>query len=152
MREGLLGAVHLHSRCTRHSQPAGGREPACNRSPAHHTSWDFLLTQQPPKLLQLGKCCYCSVAKVCLTLCNPMDCSIPVLHHLSEFASVTCDEHLTFVCLVKYRCALGKFWGKKERLHFSENITWLLLLVNNVAFLSLTVLLGSAPWKQNEGS
>ena len=22
-------------------------------------------------------CCYCSVAKLCLTLCNPMDCSMP---------------------------------------------------------------------------
>ena len=34
--------------------------------------------------------CYCcSVAKLCLTLCNPMDCSrpgLPVLHYLLEFA------------------------------------------------------------------
>ena len=33
--------------------------------------------------------CCCSVAKSCLTLCNPMDCSapgFPVLHHLPEFA------------------------------------------------------------------
>ena len=33
--------------------------------------------------------CYCSVAKLCLTLCDPMDCStpgFPVLHHLPEFA------------------------------------------------------------------
>ena len=31
----------------------------------------------------------CSVARSCLTLCNPMDCStpgFPVLHHLLEFA------------------------------------------------------------------
>ena len=31
---------------------------------------------------------YCSVTKACLTLCDPMDCSIPdfpVLHHLPEF-------------------------------------------------------------------
>ena len=31
----------------------------------------------------------CSVAKSCLTLCEPMDCSMPgfpVLHHLPEFA------------------------------------------------------------------
>ena len=63
------------------------------------------------------------VAKLCLTLCDPMDYSIPVLHHLPEFASITSDEQLTFVCLVKNRCALGRFWGNKERLHFSENIT-----------------------------
>ena len=33
-------------------------------------------------------CCYCSVAKSCPTLCNPMDCStpgVPVLHCLSKF-------------------------------------------------------------------
>ena len=34
-------------------------------------------------------CCYCSVPKLCLTLCDPMDCSMPgfpVLHYLPEFA------------------------------------------------------------------
>ena len=34
-------------------------------------------------------CCCCSVTKLCPTLCNPMDCSmpgLPVLHHLPEFA------------------------------------------------------------------
>ena len=34
---------------------------------------------------------YCSVAKLCLTLCDPMDCStpgFPVLHHLLEFAQI----------------------------------------------------------------
>ena len=32
-------------------------------------------------------CCYCSAAKSCLTLCNPMNCStpgFPVLHYLPE--------------------------------------------------------------------
>ena len=35
-------------------------------------------------------CCY-SVAKLCLTLCDPMDCSMPgfpVLHCLLEFAQI----------------------------------------------------------------
>ena len=34
-------------------------------------------------------CCYCSVPKLCLTLCDPMDCSMPgspILHYLPEFA------------------------------------------------------------------
>ena len=34
-------------------------------------------------------CCCCSVAKLCLTLCEPMDYSLrgsPILHHLLEFA------------------------------------------------------------------
>ena len=33
--------------------------------------------------------CCCSIAKSCLTLYDPMDCSMPgfpVLHHLPEFA------------------------------------------------------------------
>ena len=33
--------------------------------------------------------CYCSFTQLCLTLCNPMDCStpgFPVFHHLLEFA------------------------------------------------------------------
>ena len=36
-------------------------------------------------------CCCCSVANLCPTLCNPMDCSMtgfPVPHHLQEFAQV----------------------------------------------------------------
>ena len=36
-------------------------------------------------------CCCCSVVKLCLTLCNPMDCStpgFPVLHYFPEFAQV----------------------------------------------------------------
>jgi len=35
--------------------------------------------------------CYCSVAKSCPALCNPMDCSMPGFpnpHHLLEFAQV----------------------------------------------------------------
>ena len=34
-------------------------------------------------------CCCCSLAKSCLTCCNPMDCSapgFPILHYLLEFA------------------------------------------------------------------
>ena len=34
-------------------------------------------------------CCCCSVAQLCPTLCDPMDCStpgLPVLHHLPELA------------------------------------------------------------------
>ena len=36
-----------------------------------------------------GKCCCCSVAQSCPTLCDPMNCSrpgFPVHHHLPEFA------------------------------------------------------------------
>ena len=40
-------------------------------------------------------CCCCSLAKSCLTLCNPMDCStpcFPVPHHLLELAQVVSIE------------------------------------------------------------
>ena len=36
-------------------------------------------------------CCCCSVAKLCLTLCDPMDCSMPgfsVIHYLLGFAQI----------------------------------------------------------------
>ena len=41
--------------------------------------------------INTGFCCCWSVSKSCLTLCNPMDCSmpgLPVTHHLLEFAQV----------------------------------------------------------------
>ena len=41
------------------------------------------------KIQRKDCCCCCSVNKLCLTLCNPLNCSIPgfpVLHHLPEFA------------------------------------------------------------------
>ena len=42
-------------------------------------------------LISLIYCCYCSVTKSCLTLCDPMDCSrpgFPVLQYLPEFAQI----------------------------------------------------------------
>ena len=53
-------------------------------------------------------CCCCSVAKLCLTLCDPMDCSKPgfsVLHYIPEFAqmdieSVMLSNHLTLCRLL----------------------------------------------------
>ena len=40
------------------------------------------------------QCCYCSVAQLCLTVCDPMDCSmpgLPVHHQLPEFTQT--DVH-----------------------------------------------------------
>ena len=34
--------------------------------------------------------CCCAVAKSCPTLCDLMDCSFPVLHHLLEFVHLLC--------------------------------------------------------------
>ena len=57
--------------------------------------------------------CSCSIAKLCPTLCNPMDCSIPpgfpILHYLPEFVqthvhclsdtiSVILSNHLILCC------------------------------------------------------
>ena len=39
--------------------------------------------------LTVGLSCYCSVAQLCMTLCNSMNCSTPgffILHYLPEFA------------------------------------------------------------------
>ena len=35
----------------------------------------------------MGYCCCCSVAKLCLSLCNPMNCSTPVFS-VSELAQI----------------------------------------------------------------
>ena len=43
----------------------------------------------------LGSFCCCSVIQLCLTLCDPMDCSmsgVPVLHYLLEFAKTHAIE------------------------------------------------------------
>ena len=54
--------------------------------------WPMDLCCQLASIMQslLGRfCCCCSVAKLCLTLCDPMNCStpgLPVLHYLSKFA------------------------------------------------------------------
>ena len=58
------------------------------------TLWKFSskLQQNPEQCCvdsSLGSICCCSVAQLCLTLCDPMDCStpgFPVLHHLPELA------------------------------------------------------------------
>ena len=44
-------------------------------------------------------CCCCSIVKLCPTLCDPMDCSMPgfpVLHYLPEFA----QTHVHFIQLM----------------------------------------------------
>ena len=55
------------------------------------------LTRSQQRVLQQSPCrhftaaCCCSVTKLCLTLCDPTDCStpgLPVPHHLPEFAQV----------------------------------------------------------------
>ena len=45
-------------------------------------------------------CCCCSLAKSCLTVCHPMDCSMPgspVLHYLLDFAPI--HIHWVTVCV-----------------------------------------------------
>ena len=53
---------------------------------SHVRCWVIVSPAYDPPLF---KCCCCSVTQVCLTLCNPVDCStsgFPVLHHLLELA------------------------------------------------------------------
>ena len=46
--------------------------------PAEVLGWDAS-KQEKPRVVS-HRCCFCSVAKSCLTLCNPTDCSMPSLH------------------------------------------------------------------------
>ena len=73
--------------------------------PQNHQLWLTFLSSLPESFLGESFCC-CSVAKLCLTLCDPIDCSMPgsfVLHYLPEFAQiyvhwVTLFKHLIFCC------------------------------------------------------
>ena len=61
-----------------------------------HQIYGQRLSDLSPHLLHLLEipahhCCCCSATKLCLTLCNLMDCStpgLPVPCHLPEFAQV----------------------------------------------------------------
>ena len=91
----------------------------------HHygqdTKWSGQLPKPPsgdpshtphPSILETTKLffiviCYCSVAKSCLTLWDPVDCSTPgspVLHHLLEFAQIHCPLH-QWCCLTIWSSA-----------------------------------------------
>ena len=57
-------------------------------SPPTHSTVHFQVSWEPSQHFCCG---YCSVAKSCLTLCNPMDCSMPgfpILHYLLKFAQI----------------------------------------------------------------
>ena len=59
---------------------------ASTQAPGNHRSIFTVITVLP--FPECHTCC-CSVAKLCPTLCDPMDCStpgFPVLHYLPEFA------------------------------------------------------------------
>ena len=80
-------------------------------------------------LFIIGYCC-CSVAKLCLTLCDTMDCSTPdsdVLHYLPEIAqihsieSVMLSNHLILCCLLFLSTFLSiRVFSNETTLH----ITW----------------------------
>ena len=81
-------------------------------SPEFLNFFFFIITLHPNKILMSQIYCYilhvcCSVAKVCLTLCDPVDCSMPsfpVLHYLLEFVELMCidsvmpSNHLILCC------------------------------------------------------
>ena len=79
--------------------------------------------------VMLGCFCSCSVAKECLTLCNPMDCStpdFPVLHYLQEFA----QTHVHWVLSLKL------IWLKSQAL-FHLHFQWLKSLLCLFSFPSV---------------
>ena len=85
---------------------------------------------QWPQLLYLHLCDCCSVAQLCLTLCNPMDCSTPVLpvhshlpeparthvHRIDDAIQPTHPVALFFPCLQSFpasavRIRWAKYWS-----------------------------------------
>ena len=82
-----------------------------------------------------GRWCCCSVAKSCLTLCNPMDCStpcFPVLHYLLEFfqthvhESVMPSNHLILCCplLLLPQSLSGRYRNKETQGDFWSFLAW----------------------------
>ena len=74
-----LSSIHMHSNPLRYVGKVS--ESLSNLSK--------VIEEKIPGLdSNLVSCC-CSIAQLCQTLCNPMDCStpgFPVLHHLPRFA------------------------------------------------------------------
>ena len=80
------------------SPGAGKRNPlkySCLENPMDRGAWQATVHEVTKSQTRLGDwtyiyCCYCcSVAKLCLILCDPMNCSTPgffVLYYLPEFA------------------------------------------------------------------
>ena len=65
----------------------------------------------------------CSVSQLCLTLCNPMDCStpgFPVLYHLPEFA----QTHVHWVG--------DAIWLSHHVSSLSPNVKWLQMLTTSI--------------------
>ena len=63
----------------------------------HWQAGSLPLSHQESSLSDFCCCCYCSVTKLCPTLCDPIVCSTPgflVLHYLPEFAQI----HVHYVC------------------------------------------------------
>ena len=84
--------------------------------------------------------CCCSFAKLCQTVCDPIDCStpgFPVLHHLPEFAeihvleSVMLSNHSSSAALfsfcLQYTVWKHQFFSAQRSLWSNSHIhTWLL--------------------------
>ena len=52
---------------------------------------DMTITGTSQQFFYQSDVCWCSIAKSCLTLCDPMNCSMPgssVLYYLLEFAQI----------------------------------------------------------------
>ena len=67
--------------------PEARAEPAFGSHSGFLSSWDLRPEEAGPPCLPPTPCC--SVDKLCLTLCDPMDCStpgFPVLHYVPDFA------------------------------------------------------------------
>ena len=82
-RIGVDKECHSHFSKQRVLWPA-----AAAAAPCSPTALRRQFRMEKNRILILDFCC-CSVTQLCLTICNPMDCStpgFPVLHHLLEVA------------------------------------------------------------------
>ena len=128
-------------------------------------AWIFFLYSSPKRicpsqLWQLCSSCFCSIAKSCSTLCNPMNCStsdFPVLYCLVEFDQIHIhwvdDEyHTSHIIVCHSLLLLPSIFPSIRVFCFHSIIICVLIMVvcvcGGLCFLRLWLLLGlsQAPW------
>ena len=84
--------------------------------------------------------CCCSVAKLCQTLCNPMDHStpgFPVLHYLLEFAQTHVHGVSDAILRLPQTLQMGVKYGRFSIYHIRQWVSLLPLQINCIGFFIL---------------
>ena len=85
-----------------------------------HSIFYLDMTDLSETIIVFWNCCWCSVAQLCLTLCDPMDFrrpGFPVLHYLLKFAQLMSIELVmpsNHLILCRPRCGIKPAAGMDD--------------------------------------